>query len=267
VVKERRETPPKSARHVEPSREDRTPALAAGTRDHLEEQALAARRAALDDDVAGIAHDLKNSLSVILLEAGQLELRLGLRVPPAVQRGLQRIARNAAFIDRLVGDLIDAAAAEANQLEIRPERIDLNRLIHDAIRRAVPSDEHGRVQIEARAMTWVEGDAHRLERVVSNLVSNALKYSGPGLPVTVRLETRGARACVSVFDRGPGLTSEEARRVFDRYQRAGGSQQPGYGLGLFICRKIVEAHRGRIGVASTPGRGSRFFFDLPRLPA
>ena len=242
--------------------------LAAGTRDNLADKARAAAAAAsgkrqvraVDDDVASLAHDLKNPLTIIMLETSQIEQRLGTRTTPAVQRGLERIAQNAAYIDRLVSDLLDLTSDEAGKLELRFERVDLARLLYDSIGRAVSSLDRVRVALDVRDVLYVMADDVRIERVVTNLLCNALKYC-TGL-VTVRLDARGAFACVSVIDSGPGLTAEESRAVFERYRRATTNQQ-GYGLGLHTARRIIEAHRGRIGIASQPGRGSRFFFELP----
>jgi len=246
-----------------------TPVLAVGTRDKLEDKAReATRRAATveDEDVASLAHDLKNPLTIIMLEATQIEQRLALRITPAVQRGLERIHQNAAYIDRLISDMLDMAQADAGQLELRLDRIDLSRLLQDAVGRAVPTQDRNRVHLEIRDVLFVNGDEMRLERVVSNLVHNALKYGGDFGPVTVRLDARGAYACVSVIDTGHGLTAEESRIVFERYRRAKKSaEQQGYGLGLYTSRRIVEAHKGRIGIVSAPGKGSRFFFELPAI--
>ena len=261
---------------IEPERSDHfeddqpTPVLAMGTHSELVDQAREATRRAQtveDEDVASLAHDLKNPLTFIMLEATQIEQRLALRITPAVQRGLERIHQNAAYIDRLISDMLDMASADAGRLELRLDRIDLSRLLRDAVGRAVPTQERHRVKLEIRDVLFVQGDEMRLERVVSNLVHNALKYAGEFGPVTVRLDARGAYACVSVIDAGPGLTAEESRVVFERYRRAKRStgQQHGYGLGLYTSRRIIEAHKGRIGIASQPGRGSRFFFELPAI--
>ena len=243
--------------------DEQTPiVLASGTVDNLAEKARAARLAAraVDDDVAALAHDLKNPLTIIMLETTQIEQRLGTRTTPAVQRGLERIAQNAAYVDRLVSDLLDLTSHDAGKLELRLDRLDLARLLYDAISRAVSTNDRPRVTLDVRNVLFVEGDEIRLERVVTNLVDNALKYCSGG--VTVRLDSRGSYACVSVIDSGPGLTAEQSRTIFERYRRASTSQQ-GYGLGLHTSRRIIEAHRGRIGIASQPGRGSRFFFELP----
>jgi CheY-like chemotaxis protein len=107
-------------------------------------------------------------------------------------------------------------------------------------------------------------DPNRIERVLVNLVQNALKYSPHDSPIVVRVGARGRTAVVSVVDRGPGLTAEEVSYVFDKYRRTPTAEQrDGLGLGLYISRKIVEAHRGRIGVDPGPGPGSTFHFDLP----
>ena len=242
--------------------------LATGTRDNLAEKARAAAAAKprqvrkVDDDVASLAHDIKNPLTIIMLETSQIEQRIGARGLPSVQRGLERIAQNAAYIDRLVSDLLDLTSHEAGTLELRLERVDLARLLQEALSRAVSSLERARVSLEIRQVVQVLADELRIERVVSNLVCNALKYCEGS--VVVRLDVRGAYACVSVIDSGPGLTAEESRMVFERYRRAATNQgQQGYGLGLHTSRRIIEAHRGRIGIASQPGRGSRFFFELP----
>ena len=249
-----------------------TPVLAVGTRDSLADKAREAQRRAgrpqtvEDEDVASLAHDLKNPLTIIMLEATQIEQRLALRITPAVQRGLERIHQNAAYIDRLVSDMLDMSQADAGRLELRLDRIDLSRLLQDSVGRAVPTQDRYRVKLEIRDVLFVNGDEMRLERVVSNLVHNALKYGGDHGPVTVRLDARGAYACVSVIDTGPGLTADDSRIIFERYRRGHRTtSEAGYGLGLYTSRRIIEAHKGRIGIVSQVGKGSRFYFELPAI--
>ena len=191
--------------------EEPTPVIAAGTQNDLEAEAKAARARAgtlPDDDVAALAHDLKNPLTIIMLETAQIEQRLD-PTPMPVQRGLERIAQNAAYIDRLVSDLLDMASHDAGKLELRIDTIDLARVLRDAVGRAVPTAERHRVRLLLRAFPHIEGDEMRIERVVSNLISNALKYCDG--EITVQLEARASYACVSVIDSGPGLTADESR--------------------------------------------------------
>ena len=103
---------------------------------------------------------------------------------------------------------------------------------------------------------------------MTNFLTNALKYSAQDRPVTVRLRKRGDRARLEVVDRGPGLTAEQQQRVFERFYRAPGVEQQagsgvGLGLGLYICATIIERHGGSLGVESTVGEGSSFWFELP----
>jgi signal transduction histidine kinase len=243
---------------AEPAQPGGVPYVARGTRD-LEQQARLARH--LRDDLSAIAHDLKNPLGVILLEVNALEQRLG-HAAPAVHHGLERIAQNTQFVERLVSGLLDLVSSDDGMLELRLERVDLARLLHATAQRAVPSGERHRVEVDVRFTPILNADPTRLERVVANLIDNALKHSPRGTPVTVRLDQRGDQACVSVIDAGSGLDAAELDGCFERYHR-GAHVRQGHGLGLYICRKIIEAHRGRIGVQSAAGKGARFYFLLP----
>lgn len=239
------------------------PTLAKGTRDNLAERAREAQRN-VDERTTLIAHDVRTPLSIIMLEAELLEQTPMIAELPAMRRSLERIVQNASYVDRLVGDILDLASVDAGTLQLRLEEVDLGQLVSSTIERAVSTIDRDRVHVQLKEPAIVNADANRLERVLANFVSNALKYSTT--PVTIVLDRVQQRARVSVADRGAGLTPEQSRNVFDRYRRLPGAERhDGHGLGLFISRRIVDAHRGRIGVVSSPGQGSRFFFELPIL--
>lgn len=249
-------------RTIDPRRDPDEPAkphLAKGTHRDVAAAAKAAL-AHMDDDIACVAHDVKTPLSIIMLETNVIEERLGRAVTPQLRHGLERIMMNAAYIDRLISDLLDLGCHDAGRLELRLELVAMSQLLDRALERAVSTLDRRRVHLETRQRANVMCDPMRIERVVSNLVANALKHGGTA-PVTVKLEVARRFARVSIIDAGPGMTAESAREMFERYRH--GARSQGYGLGLYISRHIVEAHGGRIGVASAPGKGSRFYFELP----
>jgi signal transduction histidine kinase len=196
-------------------------------------------------------------------DPAELANRLG-----RVLRQLDRADRQSDRLDRLVGDLLDVSRLQAGQLELRRERTDLcavvcesveeQRLLHPerSILCQAPSDEVG-----------VLVDADRIGQVVTNFLTNALKYSSADRPVAVRVSVEGDAARGEVADEGPGLPPEELERIWERFHRVSSVKQRssgvGLGLGLYISRGIVERHGGTVGVASEAGRGSTFSFALP----
>ncbi|MBA3392792.1 MAG: HAMP domain-containing histidine kinase [Deltaproteobacteria bacterium] len=239
-----------------------SPPRARGTRDDVSGMVPLERPGDMHEKIALIAHDLKTPLNIIVLEAQMFERHVASSELPGFKRGLERIEQNAAYIDRLLADLLDLASLEAGQLQLRLERIDLETLLGDALERAVSTVDRGRVHLELRNPAIVDADRGRLERVVANFISNAFKFSHSTTPVMIALEVDDGHACVSVTDHGRGLSPDEARTVFERYRRVGDANRDGHGLGLYISRRIIDAHGGRIGVRSTLGKGSRFYFEL-----
>ncbi len=222
----------------------------------------------LCDDVDAISHDLKSPLEVISLDVMVVQERLPPDAPSELRRCLARIEHNVHYIDRLIHDLLDVSAYEADRLELSMERIELHAVLESVLERAVREHDRSRVVIEPRPPTFVIGDSLRLERVVANLVSNALKYSASTCDIRLRVERDGDKARVEVIDRGPGLTAEQCQLLFERYRRVTSQGlHRGHGLGLYVSRRIVEAHGGSIGVESRVGCGSRFYFVLDAVDA
>ncbi|HEY5928205.1 MAG TPA: HAMP domain-containing sensor histidine kinase [Kofleriaceae bacterium] len=214
----------------------------------------------LETEVAEIVHDLKNPLSAITLEAVLLEDKLARGDRTSGSRSIARINHNVAFLDRLVLDLLDVCALATGHFQLYREPTDLRTLLADVCRRLSPE----RAVLDASASVTLAVDPLRIERVVANLIDNALKYSSPAASIVVRLTGYGGGACVSVIDTGPGIAASELTYIFDRYRRAASAgRKSGCGLGLYVCKRIVEAHGGQIGVESIKGAGSRFFFELP----
>jgi len=217
-----------------------------------------------EDDVAQIVHDLKNPLSLIALETDLLDHKLEAGDHVDVKYTVARILHNVAFLDRMVQDLLDLCSLEAGHFVLRPAPTEMRSLIESVIDRIVTGRDRARVFLEASEPVTLEVDDLRIERVIANFLTNALKYAPPATGIVVRLDRTVSRTCVSVIDAGPGMTPTEMSYVFDKYRRTGSARaSEGTGLGLFVSKQIIEAHGGVIGVDSVHGVGSRFFFELP----
>jgi signal transduction histidine kinase len=226
---------------------------------HQQEQQLAF--------LAGVAHELRNPLSALKLSTA-LTGRAPL-TPERVERTLALVGRQVERLDRMVGDLLDATRIEAGKLELRPEVRDARELAREVVELYLSGESgHALRLVLPDAPVLVRADAARLEQVLHNLVSNALKYSPAGSRVDVDVRREGGEALLVVTDQGIGISEQEKRLLFAPFQRAGNARQraPGVGLGLSVARRIVEAHGGRIEVDSRPGVGSAFRVRLPLAP-
>jgi two-component system, NtrC family, sensor histidine kinase KinB len=221
-------------------------------------------RGLYEDDVAQIVHDLKGPLSTIALEMYVLDRKLASGAYSDLRSTTARIIRNTEFLDRIVHDLLDSCMAGAGKLEIYRAPTELRGLLEQVIDRIVSTRDRGRVRLEAPCPIVVPIDDCRIERVVANLVGNALKYTPPNAEVVVQLQPGPPAALISVRDNGPGMKPSEMQHIFDKYRRGASSHgRDGCGLGLYVTKLIVEAHGGRLGVESVEGSGSRFYFELP----
>lgn len=215
------------------------------------------------EDLARLVHDFRGPLGTIALEAALCADRLAGDANGA-QRALTRIGRNVAFLDRLVMDVLDLCSLHAGQFQLRRVPTELGALLEQVIERAVPTRDRGRVLLQLEARVTLALDDLRLERVVANLLHNALAYAPPATVVVVRLRREAAAATVSVIDVGQTLAASDLTRIFDERNGLGAHRAgSGFGLGLYLSKQIVEAHGGAIGVESIRGAGTRFFFELP----
>jgi len=215
-----------------------------------------------EEHLSTAAHELRTPLTALLFQLGHLRRELALQ--PAA-RQVQRCIRQADRVTDLVTSLLDAHRLERGPLELDAHEIDLVELVGDVVERfdAMATEAGCELSIDAAGPTCGHWDRSRIEQVVTNLLSNAIKY-GRGAPVVIVVRAGGERARISVTDQGIGIHPEETGRIFERFERTENARgYEGLGLGLYIARRIVEAHEGSIGVASAPGCGATFTVELP----
>lgn len=224
-----------------------------------------------EDYMRAIAHDLRSPLTVVLGQA-QLLIRALTRGDPTDNQTerdrdrLEAIVTGARRMNAMIQDLVDSARLESGQLRLSPISLDLGQSVLAFARSLKTGPEGERIRVEAPLdLPLVLADPDRLDRILANLVTNALKYSSADSPVAVSLVRADREIAVSVADRGPGIAPDELPHVFDRYYRtqATRASHEGLGLGLYITRGLVEAHGGRLWAESRLGAGSTFSFTLP----
>lgn len=208
-------------------------------------------------------HDLRTPLTVILGFA-QLAKKMLAKEPERAARPLDDIERQTRRMIRLVQDLLDVARFESGMIPVIPEPGDLARHVRDAVERQ-PNRERFKVAIPEEHMEAFF-DADRLDQILDNLLSNAIRHTAPGTSVDVRLDREPSELVLRVTDHGGGIAAEEKARLFRPfYQTPRGRQYGGTGLGLHISRRIAEAHRGRLWLEQTGTGGSTFTLALPAL--
>ena len=180
---------------------------------------------------------------------------------------LQTINYDADRVTRLLGDLLDVSRLEAGRLELKRQEVDLVAIATDAIMRLRLNAEDHRLDVSfPEGFPKITADPGRIEQVLINLVENAIKYAKPGL-VTVSGEDGGDRVVVRVADEGEGIDPDHLPNIFLKfYRRGSGERRTGTGLGLYICRGIVQAHGGELAVERSGPSGTVFAVRLPKDP-
>ena len=212
-----------------------------------------------------ISHDLRTPLAVIKGHADLVsESLVSAGMDGELHSSLAAIQRSVQRMTVMLQDLVDSARQEAGKLQLQRQPVDLQAYLTDLLLRTRTVLDTTRIQAEIPPdFPPVSADPDRLERILVNLLSNALKYSPKESPVRIKAEQTGNTATISVIDLGVGITPEDLPHLFIHFFRARGTERTaGLGLGLYIAKMLVEAHGGRIWVQSEVGRGSTFSFTL-----
>jgi len=216
-----------------------------------------------EDFVSTISHELRTPLGFIKGYSTSL-LREDTTWDPETQREfLMIIDEEADRLSVLIENVLESARLQSRTLQLRFQPLRLDAVIRDVIARIRVRHRELEVSMHLDTAPSIQGDGVRLAQVIENLFTNAIKYA-PGAPIDVTLEQPGENVRIIFHDQGPGIDTESLPFVFDRFYRARNEKTiTGTGLGLYICKQIIEAHRGKIWAESDPGQGTTFFIELP----
>jgi PAS domain S-box-containing protein len=234
-----------------------------------------------DEFISVAAHELRTPLTAIQGFASMLEVQTalgrGAELVDWQSEAVTEIQVATARMNALVNDLLDVTRIQADRLELHLAPLELVAMVRRCLARLRLSTEQHTLTLEVKTPSpdepvLLEADSMRLEQVLENLLGNAIKYSPDGGPitVTVHVDQEAALAKLCIRDRGIGIPVEQQGKMFQRFARASNvhdHQISGSGLGLFVCRELVERHGGHIWFHSTEGAGTTFFFTLPLLAA
>jgi signal transduction histidine kinase len=226
--------------------------------------------AARDEFMSVAAHELRTPVTVLQLKLQQVELKQQASAcaacAHAVPADYAGAARQIARLGQVIESLLDVSRIAGGGVKLDREDIDLGEVAREVVERLHPLAARGGSEVALRCAGPVRGAWDRLaiERVVANLLTNAFKF-GAARPVEVRIVAEGADAVLHVEDHGIGIAPDDLERIFAQFERAVSSRHfGGLGLGLYVTRRLVQAHGGSISVASRPGAGALFTVRLPR---
>jgi signal transduction histidine kinase len=226
---------------------------------------------AKDDFLAALAHELRNPLSALGSAAGLLRAEAATQATNRLASGV--VDRQVKYMTRLLDDLLDVTRISLNRLELRKERCRVSNIIRAAVEAVQPlldAKRHSLVIDLPDPGIEIHADPYRVCQVVSNLLTNAAKYTDREGNITIRIEQNAVEAIISVKDDGKGIPAESLDRIFGMFAQldvAGGQSAGGLGIGLSLVRGIVELHGGSVrAVSAGAGMGSEFFVHLPATP-
>ncbi len=223
------------------------------------EEAVRAR----DTVLSVVAHDLRNPLNVISLAANSLLQRLP---SSTMRRPVERIVRSAHRAQRMVRDLLAISALETGQFVLEVKPVETSALIFAALESQQGMAAEASIILATDLspdLPAIHGDEERLLEVLENLVGNAVKFTPAGGSITVGASAKDGAVAIWVKDSGAGIAPEQMPHIFDRFWQAKKKERRGIGLGLSICKALVEAHEGKIWAESTLGAGTTMFFTVP----
>jgi signal transduction histidine kinase len=219
-----------------------------------------------------LSHELKTPLTSIIAAAGLLAEELENTADKSSQKLIQTIIQNAGTLEKRLAELLDIVKTGSGKIQLQLEPVDIKSLVQGVCMQITPLLQGKEQKLSTElpvSLPIVHGDGQRLEQVLLNLMTNAVKFTPQGGSISIKVREEDSGLLVAVTDNGVGIATEEQPRLFKPYSRisADRQRQPGLGLGLALAKQVVELHGGRIWVESEAGKGSTFSFFLPKRPS
>jgi two-component system sensor histidine kinase KdpD len=227
---------------------------------------LHAANAVKDEFLSLVSHELRTPLTTISGLAEVFARRLGTMSKSEVDASIAQLQRDANRLHVIVENLLVLTRLESERLEFEP--VLLHRVAGDVVRTVRPRFPGRRIAVVVeRDVPPVQGIADLIRMVIENLVENSARYSSADAPITIRVRGAPGEVMVAVLDRGRGISPDERDRIFEPFYRSRAVQAhvPGIGLGLTVCRRLIDLHEGKLAMRSRKGGGSAFEFSLPAL--
>ena len=217
-----------------------------------------------EDILNFVAHELRNPLTNIMLNIDWMDQLCQEKEIEGFSDFISRTKRNAERLKKLVNELYKSTKLISGNYDLQGEVFDFDELVEETIQAIGQAHPSYHIELRGKAELTLSADKDKLMQVLTNYLTNAVKYSGGSTHIEVSVVVREGSLVVAVTDRGKGIPAKELPFVFNRFYRAEKTRNlEGLGIGLFLSRQIVEAHQGRTWVESTEGEGSTFYFSLP----
>jgi PAS domain S-box-containing protein len=213
-----------------------------------------------------ITHEIKNPLSSIKAFSELLQRHHAKRNEEKPQHYAAMIDEQVDKLTMLVNDFLDISKMNAGKFSLKKEKFDLDAVVSKVVETFNNSQAKNRIAKKGKGKKYVYGDPNRIEQVLNNLISNAIKYSPTATPITVEINKDRNYTTVRINDTGPGIPEEKHANIFElfyRLEKHKSSAVTGHGMGLYVCKQIILGHKGNIWVESAKGGGATFSFSLP----
>ena len=218
-----------------------------------------------EDIIGFVAHELRNPLANIVLCNDLMEETIKEGKPKEIADLLARNKNNVFRLNKMIAELYDATKVGSGNMQLEMSEFNFQEMIKDAIDTIEVLQPDYKIITKGKANIKVRGDRHRLIQVVTNYLSNGIKYSKGSDKVELTMDYDERNVTVSVKDKGLGISKEQLPYIFNRFFRAEKTKNlEGVGLGLYLCSQIIKAHNGKVWAESEEGKGSTFYFSIPR---